>query len=166
MPRVDANVDEGTVGTWFLEEGEEVGEGQRVAEIITDKATFEIESEIDGYFRRKTAPEKSVLPVGYVLALITEAPDEPLPDVSDENRQIMTEYREQMLFGGGEESGRLSESDTGTEDGKNPESDGKLEATPSARRLAREHGVDLQAVASVRDGVIRAEDVESFVESE
>ncbi len=166
MPRVDANVDEGTVGTWFVEEGEQVEEGQRIAEIITDKATFEIESEIDGYFRRKIAPEKSVLPVGYILALFSESPDESLPDVADENSQIMAEYRDDMVFGGGDRSESSAESDAPQEqeDGSGP--DGKIKATPAARRLARERGIELESLASVTEGVIRADDVKRFIESE
>lgn len=167
MPRVDANVDEGMVGTWFVDEGDRVEEGDRIVEIITDKATLEVESDDSGYVRSKIAPEKSVLPVGYVLALVAESRDEALPDVSDENQEVMQEYRNQMLFGDEEGEAEQASEPGGETAGAQPAgSTDRVRATPSARRLALKHGVDLQKVALEVNGVIRQEDVEEMVETE
>lgn len=167
MPRVDANVDEGTVGTWFVEEGDRVESGEQLVEIITDKATFGVESDTEGYLRKIIAPEKSVLPVGYVLAIIAENRDESLPDVESENQKLMKEYREQMLFGGGDDSVQeeeVAESGHSTECSQQFETEKRVRATPSARQLARKNSVNLEELATEVDGVIQNEDVQAYLE--
>lgn len=168
MPKVDANVDEGTVGTWFVDEGDRVKCGEQLVEIITDKATFEVESELEGCFRRKVAPEKSVLPVGYIIGLITANSNEALPDVDEENRAIMQEYRNKVLFGGGKDhdNDEKASADSESADVQGGDSRDKVRATPSARRLARDHEIDLHDVASRVEGVIREEDVKSYLRTE
>lgn len=163
MPKVDANVDEGTVGTWFVDEGDRVKCGDQLVEIITDKATFQVESEFEGCFRRKVAPEKSVLPVGYVLGLITANNTDTLPDVDEENRRIMQEYRGQMLFGGGEDTDETAQTDSESAEDQTADVRGEVRATPVARRVAREHGIDVADVAPRAEGIIRKEDVDTHL---
>ena len=147
LPRLGANVAEGTVGAWCMGEGEPVRVGEPLVEIITSKATFEIESPADGILRRILAPEKSSVPVGYVLAIVGE-PDEKLPDMSSENERVMARFRAQALRVG--DGGAAASA----------EAVKKLCATPGARRLARKLGVELETIVlpSGRN-VIREDDV-------
>jgi pyruvate/2-oxoglutarate dehydrogenase complex dihydrolipoamide acyltransferase (E2) component len=157
MPKIDANVREGTIGEWLKEEGQRVGEGDVLAEIITDKATFELESEHAGVLRRLVAPEKSVVPVGYVIALVSEEEDEPLRNVDEENERLMAQYRESMLFGGAGGQEPPAERPPAQE----PPSSGaprRRRATPAARRLARREGIPLQDVPAAGE-VVQEEDV-------
>jgi len=138
-PKVGANVTEGTVGAWHKREGDPVARGEPLVEIITSKATFDVESPAEGVLRRALAPEKSALPVGYILAILG-APDEPLPDAEAENARLMAAFRAQAR-----------------ETASGPIQPPKVKATPGARRLAAELGLDLAAAAG--SGVIREDDV-------
>ena len=142
FPKVGANVTEGTVGAWRMSEGESVARGQALVELITSKATFEVESDTAGILKRILAPEKSIVPVGYVLAVVGEL-DETMPDADAENEKVMARFRAAAT----------------TAEGKRA-SASNVRATPGARRLARELGVDLGRVTpSAEGGVIKEEDV-------
>jgi pyruvate/2-oxoglutarate dehydrogenase complex dihydrolipoamide acyltransferase (E2) component len=154
MPRVDPNVDEGTVASWLVEPGSAVEAGQPVVEIITDKATFELEVEAGGILRRHCASPRSVVPVGYVLALLSDDAGEPLPDVTEENGAILAAYREALLGAGDPGTDASFEDVEGAGPRKGPR------ATPSARRLAAREGIDLAVLGRRRQGVIRLQDVE------
>ena len=158
MPRIDPNVDEGTIAEWLVQPGQQVGAGQPVVEIITDKATFELETEDGGILRCHCVTPRSVVPVGYVLALVSDDADEPVPDVAEENRAVLDAYREALL-GAAEPTAEPSADDRREHEGAR----GGLQATPSARRLAAREGVDLEALAKRNGGVIRRRDVEDEI---
>jgi len=142
VPKLSTNVEEATLTAWFKAEGEAVRRGERLLEMTTDKAAFEIESPRAGVVRRLVARRKSVLPVGYIVALVGEAA-EPLPDADAENRRLL---------------GRLQARPRGRAAAPPPSAPrpaaaaasapptGAVRATPAARRLARERAVDLAAV--------------------
>lgn len=135
IPKIDANIEEATVGRWLKAEGDAVRRGEPIVELITDKAVFEFESPAAGLLRRIVAPEKSVLPVQSVIALIGDA-DAPLPDVSEDNRRLVERHR----------AGAAPTPEPPAAAAETAPDDGAVRATPAARRLAREHGLDLAAV--------------------
>lgn len=153
MPKIDANVTEGAIGQWLVNQGQWVEVGQGLVEIITDKATFEFEAEQPAFLRRRVAQEKSVVPIGFILALLSESEDEPLPDVTAENAEIMQRYLDAMLAGALPESEGVTPPQRSLE----PTSE-RVRATPAARHLARQHGVPLQEVMPAGN-VIEAADV-------
>jgi pyruvate dehydrogenase E2 component (dihydrolipoamide acetyltransferase) len=153
MPRVDANVDEGTVGKWLVEPGEAVTAGDPLCEIITDKASFELEADCGGIFGRAVVPEKSVVPVGYIIALLGDGEDDLLPDVDDENAAVMRAYQESLLSG----SRPPEVGESGPEEGV--PADG-VRATPAARRLARQEGVPIEGLGRRLQRVVQKADVE------
>jgi len=161
MPRIDASVLEGAVGQWLVAEGRRVEAGAPLVEIITDKATFELEADAAGYLRRQVAERKSVVPVGFVLALMSDEPDELLPDVGDENEEIMRRHVEAMLSGPVAPPEAPAQRATGQ---AGEESGGRLHATPAARRLARRHAVDLADLRPGVGAVIREADVLRAIE--
>jgi len=153
IPVIDANIDEVTVIKWLCREGDTVRKKQPLAEMTTEKAAFEFESPRAGVLRQILAPEKSVIPVGFVFALIGDAGDE-LPDVSEHNRSVLEEHRQ----GGGTVVARKPQP-AGSGDST------AVRATPAARRLAREMGIDLAAVhAKFPDGIIDGATVKRFAE--
>ncbi len=79
------------VGPWAKAVGERVNPGDIIVELVTDKAAFELQAEEEGVLRAAAAPEKSTVPVGYVLAVIAKA-DEALPDIEAENASLMESY--------------------------------------------------------------------------
>ena len=143
FPKVGANVIEGAVGVWHKAEGDAVSVGDPLVEIVTSKATFDVESPIEGVLRSILAPAKSVLPVGYILCVVGSI-GEDLPDAAVENERLLAEFRASARTAAAAASGAKR----------------KVRATPGARRLAGELGVDLASVVpSGGGGVIREADV-------
>ncbi|MCK4373999.1 MAG: 2-oxo acid dehydrogenase subunit E2, partial [Candidatus Brocadiae bacterium] len=99
MPRIDANIEEGSIGRWLADCGDPIRAGRPLVEIITDKASFELEAEQGGILRAQVAAEKRVVPVGYVIALIGQDAAEPLPQVEEENEAVLAAYRRKLTAG-------------------------------------------------------------------
>lgn len=157
------NLDEATISRWLVAEGDEVIAGDGIAEIITDKATFEYEAETSGIVKRLYAPPRSTVPVGYVIAFIGGADEEPPDDIEARNERVMEEH----LSAAEEEleleidlprAGRRERQRRG--DRKR-----RVRGTPAARRLAAELEVSLEEVAEAMDvsGVVNEDDVRAFV---
>lgn len=151
LPKFDANITEAALGAWHKSEGERVEAGDVLVDVITDKANFELTAQAPGVLRKIVAPEKSQVPLGYVIALVGDPGDE-LPDVTAENSRLMREYLASatgkavpIVIGmrPGPSSG------VPAQPGAVPISSGgeRVRATPRARRLAREHGIDLADVS-------------------
>ncbi len=157
IDRLDANIEEITVGRWLKKEGDPVALGEPVVEIITDKITFEYEAEAEGILAKIVAPEKSVVPVHYIIGVIAQ-PGEELPDYEAHNAELMEALREKALGPAARERREIRRRPAGPR--------GRVRATPAARRRARELGVDLAQVAEKVNGPISAQDVERFAAGE
>ena len=146
MPKVDENMGEGTVARWLMREGDDVAARQDCCECVADKGEFLVWAEEPGVIRKVYAPEQSVVPVGYVLAAIGAA-GEALPDVEVENERLIARSREELT----------------ARDGLAIKRGTRVRATPAARRIAKELGLDLAAVAASSSGaLVREEDVRAF----
>ncbi|MGD0563366.1 MAG: acetoin dehydrogenase dihydrolipoyllysine-residue acetyltransferase subunit [Roseiarcus sp.] len=145
LPRVDMDMATGKMGRWFVAEGERVREGQLLFEIETDKAAMEVEAPASGVLRGVRARVGDVLPVGAVVGWIVgedEAFDPDLQALAGELRAL------------------LGSSAALAERASTPSADARGRATPLARRLARERGLDLADVAgSGPNGRVQALDV-------
>lgn len=165
MPQMGYDMEEGTVVRWLKEEGSTVVRNEPVAEIETDKAVVEFESEAEGVLLRIVASEGSIVPVGETIALVglegEEADNVPSAG-STESTDSDTAKQEELTS----ESERhevqepirniTQESSEGT-----PTT--RILATPVARRIADELGIDLKQVAgSGPGGRITKKDVETF----
>lgn len=132
FPKIDANIEEATVTRWCKREGAPVRKGDILLELTTDKGVVELEATHAGVLRRILATENSTVPVGYILALIGDAA-EALPDVVPANQALLEQHRQA--------SGHKARPTVAAAPGKD-----HVRATPAARRLAREKGIDLAAV--------------------
>ena len=165
MPQMGYDMEEGTVVRWLKEEGSTVGRNEPVAEIETDKAVVEFESEAEGVLLRIVASEGSIVPVGETIALVglegEEADNVPSAGSTESTDSDIT-IREELTS----ESERhevqepirniTQESSEGT-----PTT--RILATPVARRIADELGIDLKQVAgSGPGGRITKKDMETF----
>ena len=137
IPKLSTNVEEQTITAWFRQEGDRVAKGQPLAEITTSKAVFELEAPRAGVLRKILAPEKSEVPVGYVVAFISE-PGEALPDVADFNARLLEKQRAA--------AGKKAPPPRAPAVAAAAPATAAVRATPAARRLAREHGLDLAKV--------------------
>ncbi len=156
IDRLEANIEVITVGPWLKAAGDPVRLGDPVVEIITDKITFEYEAEAEGVLRVIVAPEKSVVPVHYTIGVIA-AEDEDLPDYEAENAELL------RRLDAGVDVHEAAQALAGPPRAR-PAPEGKVRATPAARRRAKELGVDLAEVAKNVDGPVQATDVEAYAE--
>src|ERR671916_1071085 len=99
MPKMGDAMEEGTLLKWLKSEGDEVSEGDAIAEIETDKVTLELEAEDSGTLAQLIAGEGQDIPVGEAIAFI-QGEGEEVPERGDGSAQAETEEAE-----GGEEEG-------------------------------------------------------------
>lgn len=148
-------MEEASIGRWLVQVGDTVTDGQPIAELITDKVAYEFASPIAGTLLAILPSEKSVVPVGTTLAVLG-APGETVPDLpalEAENRRLFA-AREAALT-----ETQLATTVQETTPAARP-SGGQVRATPAARRLARERGVDLATLqGSGPEGMITVDDI-------
>jgi pyruvate dehydrogenase E2 component (dihydrolipoamide acetyltransferase) len=156
LPRVDMDMATGKMGRWLVAEGERVREGQLLFEIETDKAAMEVDAPASGVLRAVRAQAGEVLPVGSVIAWIVgedEAFDPDMQALAGELRALLAAAPP-----------RAEASAPGAPAPSTP-AGARGRATPLARRLARERGLDVADIAgSGPNGRVQARDVE-FPES-
>jgi pyruvate dehydrogenase E2 component (dihydrolipoamide acetyltransferase) len=175
LPRLGQGMESGTIVKWLKSEGDKVEKGEALYELDTDKVTQEVEAEASGVLL-KIAISEGEVEVGRTIAVIGEQgekvevePNEPAgngsagQEVADDAQEegSPARAREQER----ERGRRASEGDMGEQvtEIRQPAGDngGRIKASPLARRIARERGIDLSAVAGTGpDGRVVAEDVE------
>ncbi len=155
MPQMGYDMREGTVVRWRKREGEAVARGEVIADIQTDKATVEFEAYAAGVLRKIVAQEGVPVPVGQLIAVIT-APDEPLP-------------ANLPASGGPAPAAVPAAAPAASTVAVTPAAAapvaaaGEVRASPIARRIARERGIDLALVTGTGPGGrIVEKDVEEF----
>ena len=136
VPFLDANAVDVTITAWHKAPGDHVLAGEIVADLTTDKATFELESAASGTLLEILAALKSVVPSGYILALLG-SPGETDPAAAGVNQSLMENYRTPAVS-----APALS----ATAARLPPPPAPRVRATPRARRLAQEQGLDLARI--------------------
>ena len=81
MPSMGADMTEGTIVKWLKAEGDQVGRGDKLAEVETDKTVVEMEAYAEGLLRKIVVSEGSLVQVGAVIAFIGDADDD-IPEVA------------------------------------------------------------------------------------
>ncbi len=157
LPRLGQGMESGTIVKWLKAEGDTVEKGEPLYEVDTEKATQEVEAEASGVLLR-IAVQGGEVPVGETLAFIGERGE------TSASSDVPSELaREQAA------APEPVEDDTPLRAGVNGagESTGRIKASPLARRMARERGVDLANLTGTGpEGRIVAEDVERAAVSE
>ena len=141
MPKMGYDMREGTVVRWYKQEGESVDRGEVIADIETDKATVEFEAFTGGILHRRVAQEGIPVAVGDAIAVIAE-PGESLDDAPAS--EASEAQPEPALAPVGATVPAASSAPA--------RNDGEIRASPIARRLARERGIDLALVVSTGPG--------------
>ena len=169
MIALSPTMDEGTLAEWHKSEGDAVQEGDVLADVETDKATMEMESWYDGTILKILADPNSSVAVGDPIAIIGEegedisalleelekgGPAAAPPDTAEEPEEAAPSEPSPAPKG---------EAKPATDEQKQ---NGRLRASPLARRIAADRGVELQRVdGSGPAGRIIKRDVETFLES-
>ncbi|QZY00892.1 dihydrolipoamide acetyltransferase family protein [Halobaculum rubrum] len=172
LPDVGEGVAEGELVNWLVATGDTVTEDQPVAEVETDKALVEVPSPYNGTVKQLHVEEGQMVPVGDVIVTY-DVPEEG-DDASGESGEPAGDEPEATDPDGSADadadaaSGEpaTTDSDAGSADEAPEPSSGRVFAPPSARRLARELGVDIAAVeGSGPGGRVSEGDVRAHAES-
>jgi pyruvate dehydrogenase E2 component (dihydrolipoamide acetyltransferase) len=162
MPKVDMAMTEGTIALWRYRAGETVRAGEPLFDITTDKADVEVEAPASGTLWDVRAAAGQTIPIGQPVAFIL-APGEQ-PPAGDDERRTTNDERRTTNDGGRTEDGGRSTALPSPSPIPHPLPT-KLRATPLARKLCRERGLDLaQIQGSGPSGRIGRQDVLAFLE--
>ena len=154
MPQMGYDMEEGTVVRWLKEEGAHVNRNEAVAEIETDKAVVEFESESEGILLSIVAKEGSIVPVGETIAVIGTEGEEVEETPITVNNEAEPEQDD------------IEEPSPQLEQTPEVFERARILATPVARRLADESGIDLRTVqGSGPGGRITKGDIENVTPS-
>lgn len=188
MPKMGDGMEEGTLLKWLKAEGDEVTEGDALAEIETDKVSLEIEATETGTLSRLLVGEGDVVPIGQPIALIGEddgsidasaTGDAASVGIATESTSTAEPTGQSTMDLTGDTGSAAA--DTGTASSSAPtstaspsvaapepvQSNGRFRASPLVKRLAAEHGLDLGRIAgSGPAGRIVKDDVMPFVRGE
>lgn len=166
MPRLSDTMSEGTVGRWLKKVGDQIAVGDIIAEIETDKATMELEAFEAGVLQQILIPEGQTVPIGHPIAIIGDsatpvAATPSAPPVTTQgsapSASAATSVTAQAVAPAPVAASTTPAPAVGGDD------NGRIKASPVARRLAEELGIDLrQVVGTGPGGRIIKENVEEF----
>lgn len=147
MPRLSLTMKTGTVVQWFKKEGETVQKGEPLVEVLSEKVTYDVEAPESGVLRKILAFEGTDVPVAESIGLIA-APDEQI-----QKTQVTVATTEEKTTQAVPEKELI-------------EIEERVVASPAAKRLAREHEVDLSKVVGTGpEGRIVEDDVKRLIEA-
>ncbi len=165
MPRLGESVAEGTVGAWLKQEGDYVEKDESLAEIITDKINAELPSPIAGRLAKILVSADETVGVGVDIALIEEGADvsssppvhaAPGPDAAPVENTVQAAtpvLEERTPVGVGSRNAQQVSSE-----------EERQRISPLAKRLAREHGIDLNTIEGTgTSGRVRKEDILAYI---
>ena len=161
LPRLGQGMEAGTIVRWLKSEGDTVEKGEPLYELDTDKVTQEVEADAGGVLLKILAGEGEEIEVGKRIAVIGEEGE----DVADEAEvEVDEDEQEEGSPAPAREEERERGREAAKEDAEEKETaraDGRIKASPLARRVARERGIDLASLMGTGpEGRIVAEDVE------
>jgi pyruvate dehydrogenase E2 component (dihydrolipoamide acetyltransferase) len=165
MPKMSDNMDEGEVVEWLVQEGDSIEKGQPILVILTDKASVEIEAPATGVLKglRPGVDAGSIVPVGETIAFIADLEEEvpvlqPIDITEAEVLTTTTSITEQTK--------EPQKADFLPTPSPHQGASTTIRATPVARRIARELGIDISQVKGTgRDSKIKEEDVKAYAQS-
>ncbi|UXR68778.1 MULTISPECIES: dihydrolipoyllysine-residue succinyltransferase [unclassified Staphylococcus] len=146
VPELAESITEGTIAEWLKEVGDTVEKGEAILELETDKVNVEVVSEEEGTIQELLAEAGDTVEVGQAIAIVGEGGAKPAEKKSDDKPAAKEES--------------ASEPEPSKETEESTSSNDRVNATPSARRAAREKGIDLAEVSAKSGDILRKEDVE------
>jgi pyruvate dehydrogenase E2 component (dihydrolipoamide acetyltransferase) len=171
MPKMSDTMEEGTIAQWLKKVGDKVKAGDILAEVETDKATMELESYDDGILLYTAAKDGESVKVDGIIAIIGE---------KDADYKKLLAHHESNNSGAKEEkkteesapapssapAASSTASSAASTSQSSSDSNGRVKASPLAKRIANEKGIQITAVSgSGEGGRIIKKDVENYVPS-
>ncbi|NOX32736.1 MAG: 2-oxo acid dehydrogenase subunit E2 [Deltaproteobacteria bacterium] len=152
MPKLGMTMKVGKISKWYKNEGDSVEKGEDLFEVETEKITNKIESPGSGILFQIVVPAGTIVPIGTILAVIAEKEEQPERIEGIQAGEVVEMDSEST-------KSQSTEAETGSKKKK------RILSTPSARRLAKELGVDLALVPGTGpDEKIKEADVLKFHE--
>ncbi len=170
MPRLSDTMEEGTVAKWHKKVGDQVSEGDLLAEIETDKATMDFEAFQEGVLLHIGVEEGNTAPVDSILAILGEE-GEDISNLLEGKQGASKEEKEEPESEEEKDTGSSKQQEeASSEEDEKPsqetgerESDQRLKASPLAKKMAEDRGIDLHQVKGTGDGGrIVKEDIENY----
>jgi pyruvate dehydrogenase E2 component (dihydrolipoamide acetyltransferase) len=178
MPKLSDTMEEGVIAKWNVKEGDKVNSGDIIAEVETDKATMDVEVFDAGTILKIFAKEGDAVPLGGKMAVIGEEGEDISEFTKDDSASAEPEKKKEKpkkddsgekkkfdpLFGDLEKGDEKEDASAGKEeDGVDEDDDGRIKASPLARKMAKDQGIKLSDVSgSGPNGRIVKKDIESF----
>ena len=163
MPQMGYDMEEGTVIRWLVEEGAEVALGDAVAEIETDKAAVDFESPVAGVLLKVLVAEGTTVPVGETIAIVGDAGEDlaAMDSASEDEADSTDDPEDGVTDAPAAEMAPQSAREPQIE--RTAMFEDNLRASPVARKLAEEQGIDLSLIKGTGPGGrITRDDVLSF----
>ena len=145
MPKIGLTMTEGKIVEWKKREGEWVNTGEILFVFETEKVAFEVEAPQSGFLAKILAQVDEVVPIGGVVGLLIEKEGERVEVIAKKPEAIPEDIENRILE-------------------VRPERAEKIRATPMAKKIAKERGIDLKTVSgSGIGGRIKSKDVETIL---
>ena len=160
MPKWGMTMQEGTVGSWLKAEGDRVEAGEEIVEIESDKAIQLVESPASGILARILVTAGETVPITTPIAVIVDE-GEAVPE------EMIAAATAAASVADTDNSPAPPEPTPAAAPTKPRPRGGRVPASPAAKRLAREHDIDLGSLtASGPDGLVVVEDVQAAIDAE
>jgi pyruvate dehydrogenase E2 component (dihydrolipoamide acetyltransferase) len=157
MPKLSSTMEVGTLLQWFKEEGDPVGIGEPLFEIMTDKINIEVEAYEEGFLLKKYYVVDDEIPVNHIIGYIGEQ-EEPVPEQSPGLSSSNSTGQESTTTETNQKESSVQKTQVETT------STEKVRATPAARRVSKEKQINLSLVSgSGPKGRIQEKDVHQFL---
>ena len=164
MPKMSDTMEEGVIASWLKKVGDEIKSGDILAEVETDKATMELESYDDGTLLHIGIKDGESVPVNGIIAIIGEK-DEDISEIlneassdssnKEEEKEPLVEEnidKKDEKVKDEEINKDISDSIKEVENTENISSNGRTKASPLAKKIALEKGIDLKSIQGTGEG--------------
>ncbi len=164
MPRLSDSMEEGTILKWLKSPGDAVELGEELVEIETDKANMVYEADAGGTLIEIVADEGETLPIGQVIARVGEPGEEPSGDGASAKPKKSKKPKKPSAEAEETAAAPAPPATEAPPAAAPADADGRVKASPLARRIARERGLDLAGLAGSGPGgrIVKA-DVEKAI---
>ncbi len=159
LPKLGWTMEEGKIIKWLKQEGSEIKKREPILMIETDKVSLEIESPIDGFLRKIIIQENQTVPVGTVIAILSDNLEEKIPQDIESLKEVIevsVPKKEETLE-------TIPDQELQTQN----QIVNRIIASPRAKKLAREHNINLALLKGTGpNGRIIERDVINFLNQE
>ena len=165
MPRLSDTMTEGVIASWHKKVGDDVKKGDVLADIETDKATMELESYKEGKLLYQGAQPGEKIQVNDLLAIVGDASKVDVNKVVGAAKGGGTQAAPASSGEQKQQSQEPAKTETATQTAEpvSHSGNGRIKASPLAKKLAADKGIDLKVVqGSGDDGRITKKDIENF----